>query len=61
LPQLADHSLAQVKLLARAAARVRSTDALLDLQTSHVAVAAAWSKEGGRAYSRMQKRLTDHG
>jgi len=50
-----------VKLLARAAARVRSTDALLNLQTSHVAVAAAWSKEGGRAYSRLQKRLTDHG
>ena len=45
---------AQVKLLAQAAARVRATDGLLGLQTTHAAIAAAWSKEGCRGCRKVQ-------
>jgi len=31
----------------------------LGLQSTHAAVAATWSKEGGRLFNRLQKRLKD--
>jgi hypothetical protein len=59
LAEARDHSPAQLKLLARAATRVTAQDGLLALQTTHAAIAAAWSREGRQPFDRLQKVLTD--
>jgi hypothetical protein len=59
LEQACDHSPAQLKLLSRCAARIIAEEGLLNLQTVHAAIAAAWAKAGRQGFERLQKTLSD--
>jgi hypothetical protein len=58
LAQAADHSPAQLRLLASAASRIDAGTGLLNLHTTYAATAATVAKEGRTVLERLQKQLT---
>lgn len=59
LPEACACSLGQLKLLNRAADREQAAQALMDSEVTLSAVAAAWSKEGGKLLREVNKRLLE--
>jgi hypothetical protein len=57
LNEAVDLSVAQLRLLSDAAARVEAARALLHAQGSYAGAAASVSREGGKVYDRLTKQL----
>jgi hypothetical protein len=58
LPQVCEHSLAQLKLIAAATERVAASNALLNLQTTMAGVAPCMTESGKKVYDKTQKTLS---
>jgi hypothetical protein len=52
-----NESLAWLELLAAAQGRIDARAAVLSMDCTHLAAAACWGKEGGRAMEKMREQL----
>ena len=58
IPQALEHSLPQLKMLAQAAVRIRSGQALLDLNIAVTGTAAGYGNDsGGKMLKKLQRDL----
>jgi len=57
LAQACDHSPGQLRLLVRAADRIKADQGLLDLNVTYAGTVAAMVKEGGGVMKDLQKQL----